>query len=100
MFLRIKMTDARAINDLRTRFQTDLAQSSTSRELQTVRDRYLGRKGGVVTTLMKEVASAPADERPVLGRLANELKRDIDVAIRERRTATGVGGQEIGRAHV
>ena len=93
MFLRIKMTDARAINDLRTRFQTDLAQSSTSQELQTVRDRYLGRKGGVIATLMKEVASAPADERPALGRLANELKRDIDLAIRERRTETGVGGQ-------
>ena len=84
------MTDARAINDLRTRFQADLAQSSTSRELQTVRDRYLGRKGGVIATLMKEVASAPANERPALGRLANELKRDIDLAIRERRTETGV----------
>jgi phenylalanyl-tRNA synthetase alpha chain len=83
------MTDARAIDELRTRFQTDLASASTPRDLQTVRDRYLGRKGGAIAGLMKQVASAAPADRPTLGRLANELKRDIDQALRERRTAAG-----------
>ena len=86
------MTDAPAIDELRTRFQADLARASTSRDLQTVRDRYLGRKGGAIATLMKQVASAPVGERPALGNLANKLKRDIDAAIRERRAAVDVEG--------
>ncbi|MDP7671070.1 MAG: hypothetical protein QGF21_03890, partial [Vicinamibacterales bacterium] len=61
------MTDARAIDELRTRFQTDLASASTPRDLQAVRDRYLGRKGGAIAGLMKEVAAASADDRPTLG---------------------------------
>src|SRR5262245_30211585 len=35
---------------------------------------------------MKEVAGAPADVRPVLGREANDLKREIEAALDERRT--------------
>ena len=85
------MPDARAIDELRTRFHTDLARAATSQDLQAVRDRYLGRKGGAVAGLMKQVASAPADERPALGRQANELKREIDTALRERRAALDAG---------
>jgi phenylalanyl-tRNA synthetase alpha chain len=36
---------------------------------------------------MKAVASAPADERPALGRLANELKQEIEAALDARRDA-------------
>ena len=83
------MPDARAIDELRTRFHADLAQASTSQDLQAVRDRYLGRKGGAVTALMKQVASAPPEARPALGRDANALKRDIDAAIQARRGTLG-----------
>ena len=85
------MPDARAIDELRTRFHADLAQASTSQDLQAVRDRYLGRKGGAVTALMKQVASAPPEARPALGRDANALKRDIDTAIQARRGTLGTG---------
>ena len=87
------MPDARAIDELRTRFHADLAQASTSQDLQAVRDRYLGRKGGAVTALMKQVASAPPEARPALGRDANALKRDIDTAIQARRGTLGTGGR-------
>ena len=36
---------------------------------------------------MKAVATAPPDERPSLGRLANELKTDIEARIADRRAA-------------
>ncbi len=85
------MPDARAIDELRTRFHADLAQASTSQDLQAVRDRYLGRKSGAVTALMKQVAAAPPAERPALGRAANALKRDIDAAIQARRGTVGTG---------
>src|SRR5712692_7162593 len=72
---------------LRAEFAADLSQSSSDRDLQTVRDKYLARKGGVVAALMKAVAAAAADERPTLGRLANQLKSDIEARLAERKTA-------------
>jgi len=79
------MLDAAEIDRLRSEFNDALSRATTEEDLRLARDRYLGRKGGVVATLMKAVASAPADDRPRLGRLANELKREIEARIAERR---------------
>ncbi len=74
------------IASLRDRFEADLASAATEPELRAVRDRYLARKGGLVSTLLKEVAGAPADERPRLGRQANELKQIIETRVADRLT--------------
>lgn len=79
--------DPASIERLRTQFLADLAQATTERDLQAVRDRYLGRKGGTVTTLMKAVATAPPEARPRLGRAANALKQDIEARLADRRSA-------------
>ena len=73
------------ISQLRTEFFSELDRISTERELQDLRDRYLGRKRGAVAALLKAVSSAPADQRPALGRKANELKTEIDHALKTRR---------------
>jgi phenylalanyl-tRNA synthetase alpha chain len=75
------------VDDLRSRFQGEFATASSDADLKSLRDRYLGRKGGALAALLKEVASAPADQRPVLGREANELKREIETALDEKRAA-------------
>ena len=66
------------IDVLRTEFERDLAQATTAAALRAVRDRYLARKGGLVSALLKALGSAPADERPRLGKLANDLKQQIE----------------------
>lgn len=81
------MIDASGIERLREEFLAALAGSATERELQAVRDRFLGRKGGAIAALMKAVAGAPAADRPTLGRLANELKQFVDMTLAERREA-------------
>ncbi|MEP6593812.1 MAG: phenylalanine--tRNA ligase subunit alpha, partial [Acidobacteriota bacterium] len=48
------------------------------------RDRYLSRKGGLVSALLKALGTAPAEARPVLGKLANDLKRSIETTLDER----------------
>ena len=75
------------VDDLRSRFQGEFATASSDADLKALRDRYLGRKGGAVAALLKEVAGAPADQRPILGREANELKREIETALDEKRAA-------------
>jgi hypothetical protein len=65
--------DAQSIDRLRDQFRADLARTRTERDLQAVRDRYVGRRSGAITALLKSVAAAAAADRPALGRLVNEL---------------------------
>ena len=66
------------IDHLRTAFDSDIARASTAEALRAVRDRYLARKGGLVSGLLKALGAAPPDARPALGKLANDLKRQIE----------------------
>ena len=76
------MLDAAEIDRLRAEFADALSRVAAADDLRAVRDRYLARKGGVV---------ADADEGggrrrrlPIarrLGRLANELKTDIEAGL-------------------
>jgi phenylalanyl-tRNA synthetase alpha chain len=75
------------IESLRAQFSVELASAATDADLKALRDQYLGRKGGAIAGLMKAVAGASADERPALGRLANELKQEIEAAIDAKRDA-------------
>ena len=72
------------IASLKQQFTAELARAASEADLRALRDKYLARKGGVVSTLLKQVASAPADLRPALGREANELKQHIDGLVTER----------------
>jgi phenylalanyl-tRNA synthetase alpha chain len=72
---------------LQQEFEAELAAAGSDAALQAVRDRYLSRRGGLVATLMKAVATAAPADRPALGRLANELKTLVETAVTERRTA-------------
>jgi phenylalanyl-tRNA synthetase alpha chain len=75
------------IDILRTQFETDVARAAGPEALRSVRDRYLARKGGLVSALLKALGSAPADVRPVLGKLANDLKQQIEATLDERISA-------------
>ena len=52
--------------------------AATPDELQELRNRYLGRKRGAVTALLKSVSQAPPETRRELGRQANALKQEIE----------------------
>lgn len=56
---------------------------SSELDLQQVKARFLGKKGEL-TALMKGVGSLPAEQRPVLGALANEVKDRLETLFNER----------------
>ncbi len=66
------------IDSLRSQFSRELAAAASEAELRAVRDRYLARKGGLVSGLLKALGSAPAEDRPRLGQMANTLKQEIE----------------------
>lgn len=52
--------------------------------LETLRVRYLGKKGEL-TAVLRQMGSLSAEERPVMGQLANKLREDIESEIDRRK---------------
>ena len=81
------MVDAGTIAHLREAFVGEVSRATSARDLQTVRDRYLGRKGGLVSNLFTELGKAPADVKRQLGARINELKSFVEAELDARRAA-------------
>jgi phenylalanyl-tRNA synthetase alpha chain len=94
------MPDTLTVDELRRLFEDELGRVRSERDLKAVRDHYLGRKAGAITVLLKSVAEAPADERPALGRLANELKADIETRLAARLEDLATAGRPPGAIDV
>jgi phenylalanyl-tRNA synthetase alpha chain len=56
-------------------FRTDIQAAPSPQDL---RNKYLGRKNGVVTLLMKELQRVQAPEKPAAGKQINELKLELE----------------------
>ncbi|MEA3240350.1 MAG: phenylalanine--tRNA ligase subunit alpha [Pseudomonadota bacterium] len=54
----------------------ELDDSTMINEVEALRVRFLGRKGEI-TTLLKTLGTLPADQRPAMGQLANEIKEKL-----------------------
>lgn len=64
------------ITGLRGRAEADIATVADARALDEFRVRYLARKGAMAA-LFEQLKSAPADQKPALGKLLNELRAAI-----------------------
>ncbi len=63
-----------------------LAQASTSEAIRAWYAEYLGRKGQL-TAILRNVGSLPAEERPLVGKVANEVKDFLEGLLQERQAA-------------
>ena len=77
---------AESLASLEAAAQADLASASDAAMLEAVRVRYLGRKGPLATVL-RGLGNLDAAERPVVGKLANEVKRRLEAALEERQAS-------------
>lgn len=59
-----------------------LAQVSDIRELEDLKVAYLGKKGEL-TGILKGMGALTAEERPIIGQLANEVRAALEEAIAE-----------------
>ena len=67
--------------ELRERFTEDLAAVSGADDLSALRDKYLGRKSGLIAAEKKRVGSLSTDERASFGRDVNELSAFVEAEI-------------------
>ena len=56
--------------------------------LESLRVKYLGKKGEL-TGILRQIGKLSAEERPVMGQLANQLRGDIEAAIEQRKAELG-----------
>ena len=57
-----------------------LSETKTAADLEALRVRYLGKKGEL-TALLKQMGKLSAEERPVMGQLANEVREALAEAL-------------------
>lgn len=72
------------LNALRLEVEAAVAKAKTAPEIDAIETKYLGRKGSLIE-MLKRLAALPADERPRIGALANDIKRQIELIIAARR---------------
>ena len=61
-----------------------IMETADMEKLEAQRVRYLGKKGEL-TAILRQMGSLSAEERPVMGQMANQTRAEIERALDERR---------------
>jgi phenylalanyl-tRNA synthetase alpha chain len=61
--------------------EKELAASASEDDVLALKVKYLGRKEGRLTLLLRELSGIPKEERPFVGKLANEIKETLEQKI-------------------
>lgn len=71
------------LEDLKTAFCEDLEHIRKPEEIELLRIQYLGRKGRL-TSILRQMGTLSAEERPRMGALSNTLKTFLEAALDEK----------------
>lgn len=69
-----------ALEKIRLAAKAELNSISDIKALDNIRVKYLGKKGEL-TSILKQMGALSAEERPIMGQVANEIKTDIESSI-------------------
>jgi len=72
------------LRDARAAAESEIAGCADLAALEQVKARYLGAQGKV-TGLLSQLGSLPKEQKPVIGRLANEVKNALSAAVAAKR---------------
>ncbi len=74
------------LEDLQAEALAQIQRSAEAAQLENARVRFLGRKARL-TAILRQLATLPAEDRPLIGALANQVKKAIEERIDGRRVA-------------
>ena len=72
------------MNQLRESAVKAILNADSPENLEALRVKYLGKKGEL-TAILKQMGKLSAEERPVMGQLANQIRAELESAIDETR---------------
>jgi phenylalanyl-tRNA synthetase alpha chain len=82
--------------DLKSKALEDAQSAADAAALEAVRIEYLGRKG-LLPKIMEELRTVAPEERPMFGKTANELKKELSELIKAKQSAlAGAGSSTAG----
>ena len=70
------------LNQIETEALSELKAVTNPPELEALRLKYFGRKG-MLTNVMKGMGALSKEERPIVGKLANEMREKVTRAFDE-----------------
>jgi phenylalanyl-tRNA synthetase alpha chain len=70
------------LEKLRRQAIEELSAAKKSEEFLTIRTKYLGRKG-LLTSLLRKLGDVGSEQRPILGKLTNDIKEELSGKIEE-----------------
>ncbi len=71
------------LESIREAAEHDLRDAGDRQALESLRIRYLGKKGEL-TSILKKMGELSAEERPAIGKLANEIRARIEAELAAR----------------
>ena len=74
------------LENIRTQALASLAEAATPADLEELRVKWLGKKGEL-TAVLKMMGKLTAEERPIMGQLANAVRAEIEEKLEERKNA-------------
>ena len=74
------------LEEIKARGLAALEDANSPAALEELRVRLLGKKGEL-TAVLKQMGKLSAEERPVMGQLANSVRASIEAKMEERKTA-------------
>ena len=81
------------LEQIRRAAKEALASFDSAEQLEKARIQYLGKKGEL-TAILKQMGKLSAEERPVIGQLANEIRKDIEDTIANKSAEIKKAAQE------
>ncbi len=79
------------LRQLQAEAESKLPSLENLEELEEIRVQYLGRKG-LFTGLLRQLGQVSAEDRPRLGKLANEIKNELELKFNARKSElSGIG---------
>lgn len=79
------------LQDLKQQFAAEKTSIKTPADLEVAENKYLGRKAGLLTNIMKGIKEVAKEEVAEVGTLANETKNYIMAGLEEIKNSLGGG---------
>jgi len=72
------------LEEIKKNFEEDLNFLSSLKDLEDLRQKYLSKKKGIITNLLKEIPKLKLEEKKVFGPKLSQLKEEIEKKIEEK----------------
>ena len=70
------------LNSIKENAFNELTNANNSAKLEEIRVKYFGKKGEL-TTILRSMGGLSKEERPIVGKLVNEVKSEVEARIEE-----------------